>query len=220
MLTNDLINNNLPFLSLTDTIGNAIRLTSDFRLKNIPVVNNKIFLGLVNENDLLDAMDENLSVSSLKDNFKFLYVKNTDHFLTAVNLATQADIQIVPVTNSENEFLGSISGNDLLRELADFNGSNQLGSIIVFEVDRIQFSISEVSRLVESNDSTILHLNTKINEETQQLIVTLHINNKDSSSIVATFERYNYNVIYFNGGEELENKIQDNYQHLMNYLAI
>lgn len=220
MLTNDLINNNLPFLSLTDSIGKAINLTSDFKLKNIPVVNNKVFLGLVNENDLLDAHDENLLINTLQNNFKFLYVKNTEHFLTAVSLTSQANIQIVPVLNSENEFLGSISGADLLKELSDFNGANQPGSIIVFEVDRMQFSISEVSRLVESNDSTILHLNTKVNQETQQLTVTLHINNQDSSSVVATFERYNYNVIYFNGSEDLENKIQDNYQHLMNYLAI
>ncbi|MEO5967781.1 MAG: CBS domain-containing protein [Ferruginibacter sp.] len=220
MLTNDLINNNLPFLSLTDSISKAIILTTDFKLKNIPVVNNKIFIGLVNESDLLDAPDENQPISSLQPSFKFLNVKNTDHFLIAVSLCTQANIQIIPVLNSENEFLGSISSEDLLKELSDFNGSNQPGSIIVFEVDIVHFSISEISRLVESNDSTILHLNTKPNHETQQLTVTLHINNQDSSSIVSTFERYNYNVIYFNGSEDLENKIQDNYQHLMNYLAI
>lgn len=220
MLTNDLINNNLPFLSLTDSISKAIFLTTDFKLKNIPVVNNKTFLGLVNENELLDAPDESQLINTLQNTFKLLHVKNTDHFLTAVSLSTQADIQIIPVINSENEFLGSISGADLLKELSDFNGSSQPGSIIVFELDRVHFSISEISRLVESNDSTILHLNTKVNQETQQLTVTLHINNQDSSSVVATFERYNYNVIYFNGSEELENKIQDNYQHLMNYLAI
>lgn len=220
MLTNELINNSLPYLSLTDTISNALVLTSDFKLKNIPVVNKNIFLGLISENDLLDAPDENLLIQTLQSSFRFLHVKNTDHFLTAVSLASQADIQIIPVINPANEYLGSISTSDLLKELSTFNGSNDLGSIIVFEIDRVHFSISEISRLVESNDSTILHLNTQANPVTNQLTVTIHINNQDSSSVVATFERYNYNIIYFNGSEDLENKIQDNYHHLMNYLAI
>ena len=220
MLTNELINNSLPYLSLTDTISNALVLTSDFKLKNIPVVNKNIFLGLISENDLLDAPDENLLIQTLQSSLRFLHVKNTDHFLTAVSLASQADIEIIPVINPGNEYLGSISTTDLLKELSTFNGSNDLGSIIVFEIDRVHFSISEISRLVESNDSTILHLNTQANPVTNQLTVTIHINNQDSSSVVATFERYNYNIIYFNGSEDLENKIQDNYHHLMNYLAI
>ena len=52
------------------------------------------------------------------------------------------------------------------------------------------------------------------------LTVTLHINKKEISTIVATFERYDFDVIYYFGNEKFENEIHSNYRHLMNYLDI
>jgi hypothetical protein len=86
-------------------------------------------------------------------------------------------------------------------------------------MERVQFAISEISRLVESNDCTILHLNTTTDPVSGLLTVTLHIN-KEISTVVATFERYEYNVKYYFGTEHFENEIDSNYKHLMNYLDI
>ncbi len=52
------------------------------------------------------------------------------------------------------------------------------------------------------------------------LTVTLHINKKEIAAVVATFERYDYDVIYYFGDENFENEIHNNYRHLMNYLDI
>jgi len=38
--------------------------------------------------------------------------------------------------------------------------------------------------------------------------------------VVATFERYDYDVIYYFGNENFENEIHSNYRHLMNYLDL
>ena len=61
-----------------------------------------------------------------------------------------------------------------------FSGANEIGGIIELEMERSQFAISEISRIVESNDCTILHLNTIVHPETGMLTVTLHINKKRS----------------------------------------
>ena len=37
---------------------------------------------------------------------------------------------------------------------------------------------------------------------------------------MATFERYDYDVVYFFGLEHFENEIESNYRNLMNYLDI
>ena len=65
---------------------------------------------------------------------------------------------------------------------------------------------------VESNDATILHLNTTVHAETGMLTVTLHINKKEIAAIVSTFERYDYDVIYYFGNENFENEIHSNYR--------
>ncbi len=220
MLTVDLINNNIPRLQLQDSIAKAIQLAGDYRVTHLPVVAEEKFLGLISEDDLLDADDSSLSIETLQDHFVTAFVKDNVHFLNAVNASISYDTNIVPVLNEERDLVGIISTQDLLKILGNFAGANEIGGIIVLEMERSQFAISEISRIVESNDSTILHLNSNTDAVTGMLTVTLHINRKEISAIVSTFERYDYDVIYYFGNEQFENEIHSNYKHLMNYLDI
>jgi len=220
MLTVDLINNNIPRLQLQDSIIKAMQLVNDFRVTHLPVVSDDTFLGLLSEEDLLDAEDDKLSIEILQEHFIRASVKDNVHFLNAVNASIQNDTNIVPVVNEEGELMGVIPTIDLLKTLGNFAGANEIGGIIVLEMERSQFAISEISRIVESNDCTILHLNSYIDPITGMLTVTLHLNKREIAAVVATFERYEYDVIYFFGDENFENEIHSNYRHLMNYLDI
>lgn len=220
MLTTDLINGNIPRLQLQDSIVKALQLVNDFRVTHLPVVSDNKFLGLLSEEDLLDAEDEKLTIEVLQEHFIPASVKDNMHFLNAVNASIQFDTSIVPVINEEGELAGVISTSDLLKTLGNFAGANEIGGIIVLEMERSQFAISEISRIVESNDCTILHLNSNTDAITGMLTVTLHINKREISAVVATFERYEYDVLYYFGNENFENEIHSNYRHLMNYLDI
>lgn len=220
MLTVDLINNNIPRLQLQDSINKALQLVNDFNVTHLPVISEDKYLGLISEEDLLDCEDKKLTVEILQEHFVKASVKDNMHFLNAVNASIQFDTNIVPVVNEEEELLGVIPTADLLKTLGSFAGANEIGGIIVLEMERSQFAISEISRIVESNDCTILHLNSQADPLTGMLTVTLHLNKREISSIVATFERYDYDVIYYFGNEKFENEIHSNYRHLMNYLDI
>ena len=220
MLTIELINNNIPRLKLQDTVSKALQLINDFRITHLPVVAEDKYLGLISEDDLLDAEDEKLTMEVMQEHFVYAAVHDNEHFLTAVNCCNQFDTTVVPVINEEKEVQGVITTPDLLKALGNFAGTNEIGGIIVLEMERSQFAISEISRIVESNDATILHLNTTVHPETGMLTVTIHLNKKEIASIVATFERYDYDVIYYFGNENFENEIHSNYRHLMNYLDI
>lgn len=220
MLTVDLINNNIPRLQLQDSIIKAVQLVNDFRVTHLPVVSDDKFLGLLSEEDLLDAEDDRLSIEVLQEHFIHASVKDNVHFLNAVNASIQNDTNIVPVVNEEGELMGVIPTIDLLKTLGNFAGANEIGGIVVLEMERSQFAISEISRIVESNDCTILHLNSYVDAITGMLTVTLHLNKREIAAVVATFERYEYDVIYYFGDENFENEIHSNYRHLMNYLDI
>ena len=221
MLTTELINNNIPRLKILDSIAKALQLINDYRLTHLPVVSDDgKYLGLISEEDLLDAAEEKGSLQFFQELFLTASVKENEHFLNAVNFTNQYETACVPVVNDEQEFTGSITVADLLKALGNFSGANEIGGIIVMEMERSQFAISEISRLVESNDAHILHLNTTTQADTGLLTVTLHLNKKEIAAIVSTFERYEYDVIYFFGDEKFENEIHSNYRHLMNYLDI
>jgi acetoin utilization protein AcuB len=220
MLTKDLINNNIPRLQLQDSVGKALQLINDFRISHLPVVSDENFLGLISEDDLLDAEDEKLPIEVLQNSFVNAAVPDNVHFLNAVSSSIQFDTTVVPVVNNGDEYAGAITTSDLLKTLGNFSGADEIGGLIVLEMERTHFAISEISRIVESNDCTILHLNTTVNSLTGLLTVTLHINKREIASIIATFERYEYAVVYSFGNEKFENEIGSNYQNLMNYLDI
>lgn len=220
MLTIELINNNIPRLKLKDSVGKALQLVNDFKVTHLPVVKDEKFLGLISEDDLMDQDEPKIPMELMQDHFIQASVHDNEHFLNAVTCSNQYDCTVVPVVNDMNDLVGVITTDDLLRTLGNFAGTNEIGGIIVLEMERSQFAISEISRIVESNDATILHLNTTVHAETGLLTVTLHINKKEISTIVATFERYEFDVIYYFGNEKFENEIHSNYRHLMNYLDI
>lgn len=220
MLTAELINNNIPRLQLQDSVSKALQLINDYRVTHLPVVAEDKYLGMISEDDLMDVDSEKGTLEFLQENFIGAFVKENEHFLNAVKCSNEFETSIVPVTNDEKELIGVITVNDLLKALGNFSGANEIGGIIVMEMERSQFSISEISRIAESNDATILHMNTTIQPDTGLLTVSLHLNKKEIASIVSAFERYEYDIIYYFGDEKFENEIHSNYRHLMSYLDI
>ncbi len=220
MIASELINTSLPQLQLQDTVAKALQLISDFKTSHLPVVSEDIYLGIISEEDLMDISNKNVPVGNLERDFLPVSIQENDHFLQAVNLINQFQSDVIPVVNVEKKLVGIITAQSLLRALGQFSGSEEIGGIIVLEMERYHFAISEISRIVESNEATVMHLNSTIQPETGLLRVTLHLNKKEIAVIVAAFERYEYNVVYYFGEEKFENEIQNNYRHLMNYLDI
>ena len=220
MLTNELINHAIPQLQLQDSISRALQIIQEHQLSHLPVVSGNKYLGMIGEDDLLDAGQENGSIAILQENFIAVAVRDGEHFLNAVKCCNLFETTLVPVINHQNELLGVITATDLLKALGDYSGSNEMGGIIILEMDRSKFAISEISRIVESNDATILHLNTTFKSENSLLTVTLHLNKKEIATIVAAFERYEYTIVHYFGDEKFENEIHSNYRHLMSYLDI
>lgn len=97
---------------------------------------------------------------------------------------------------------------------------NEPGALIVLEIPSNQYSFNEISKLVETNDAQITQLNTSNDIESGMMQVTIRINKPEVSDIIATFQRYDYNVKYFFGEELYTNELRSNYDNLMNYLRI
>ncbi len=115
---------------------------------------------------------------------------------------------------------GIIETSHLLQDIADFMQINEPGALVVLEVDQQQYSFSEICRLVESNDAQITQLNTSRDPETGKMLITLKVNKLEISDIVATFQRYEYNVKHYFGEELYTNELKSNYENLMSYLNV
>jgi acetoin utilization protein AcuB len=220
MLAQELANNILPQLQLSDTVSKALQLMSEFKITHLPVVSEEKYLGLISEDDLLDEENKKIPIEFFQNDFIPAYVNFDNHFLNAVSVSTHYQTNVVPVVNEAKELMGTIAGQTLLAALGDFSGSNETGAVIALEMEQSRFAITEISRIVESDGALILHLNITSKPDSPVLRVTIHLNKKEISTIIAAFERYEYTVTYYSGEELFENEIDNNYRHLMNYLDI
>jgi predicted transcriptional regulator len=197
MLTRELLSQTLPSLRLHDKVYQALLWMNENNVTHLPIIEGDKYIGLISEDDLLQAENDNLPLSSLQQSFADISVKEDEHFLKAVQLAADSGLSVVPVVNEENELIGTVAYNDLLKFSSDFMSLSEPGGLIVLEIDSNQYSFNEISKLVETNDAQITQLNTSIDPETGLMQVTIRINKPEVSDIVATFQRYEYNVKYF-----------------------
>jgi acetoin utilization protein AcuB len=220
MLTGDLPFQALPSLHLTDKVYQALQLMNDNQVTHLPVVEGERYAGIISEDDLLRAEDENEALETLRQFFGNISVKNDEFFLRAISVAGDSNLSVVPVTDAEENLLGVVTAGDLLKYASQFLSLHEPGGLIVVEMESNQYAFSEISKLVETNDAQITQLNTTNNPETGMMLVTLRINKAEVSDIIATFQRYEYNVKYYFGEELYANELRSNYDNLMNYLRI
>jgi CBS domain-containing protein len=192
---------------------------SEFYVRQLPVVEGEKYLGLVFEDDLLN-LDDAIELNTISNRFSKVSVHANMHFIESIQTSNDYNLSVVPVVEKDNEFFGVILATDLLRQLGKITGSSEPGGVIVLEMNQRNFSFAEISKLVETNDAQITQLNTYWDNSTDSFLVTLKINKFEISDIIATFQRYEYQVRYYFGEELYENELKDNYDHLMNYLSI
>jgi CBS domain-containing protein len=218
MLTRDLPSQSLPSLRLHDKVYQALQLMNENHVKHLPITDAEKFIGLVSEDDLLQADNDHSPLSHLEQSFFVVSVRDDEHFLRAVQIAAENALSVVPVVNEENELTGTVAYNDLLRYASEFMSLNEPGGLLVLEIPSNQYSFNEISKLVETNDAQITQLNTSNDPEKGLMQVTIRINKPEISDIVATFQRYEYSVKYFFGEEQYANELRSNYDNLMNFL--
>ena len=220
MTTLQLIDNTIPQLQLEDTVNKALQLIADFKCTHLPVVDKEKYLGLISEDDLLDKKNEGATIELFQSDFVPAMIPVTEHFLKAVPVCNLYQTNVIPVVNETGELLGCFRSFSLINALGNLCGANEFGGIVVLEMEPSRLAISEINSIVESDGATILHLNISPIASAQLLQVTLQINKREISTIIASFGRYEYSVVFYSGEELFENDLETNYQNLMTYLHI
>ena len=84
MLTRELISQTLPYLRLTDKVYQALQMMNDNHVTHLPIAEADKYVGVISEEDLLQAENDNDELSALQQSFSDISVKGDEHFLKAV----------------------------------------------------------------------------------------------------------------------------------------
>lgn len=220
MLTRELISPSLPVLHLQDKVFNALQMMNDCHVSHLAVDDDGKYVGVVSEESLMQAPDDTMEIREMRESFPGFFVNENDHFLKALQIAVENRLSVVPVIDENKELIGVVSYREMLKQASEFMNVKDPGGLVVLEMENKNYSFSEISRLVETNDAQITQLNTHTDSQTGLMQVTIKINKTEISDIIATFQRYEYNVKYYFGEELYENELRSNYDNLMNYLKL
>ena len=221
MLAKDFINPMLPVLKSTDTVEKAIDLMEEYRIGQLPIVNELEYRGLINQDILINA-DEDLPLLALQPEFGEVTVTENQHLLEILAVTQKHDLQAIVVLDEEQKFTGTISVNELLNQFAKNLGIQELGAVLEIAVENRSYSLAEISRLIESNNTKIIssyYTSGSFSEDSKD-ILTLKLNRQDITSVVATLARYEYDIVGAYNFEAIETPDRERYDMLMKYLEM
>ena len=221
MLARELMSDVVPALKTSDTGFQALSWMDIFRISHLPIVNNLEFLGLISDKDIYNLNVADEPIGNHKLSLFSHYVYEDQHIYEVIELASRLKLSAIPVLARNNEFLGTITTNDLVLHFADLSALKHPGGIIILEINVNDYSLSQIAQIVEGNDAKILSLYISTPEDSTKLYVTLKINRTEVSSIIQTFERYDYTITAsYMKDDEGDDMIQNRYDLFMRYLNI
>ena len=221
MVAEDLINEMIPPLKLSDSGEKAKHWMEELRLSQLPVVDKNVYQGLLLEDTLLDAENLNRKISEFRLDYKDINILPGTHYYDVIKMATRNKLQILPVIDEDKKFLGVVSLNETAAAIAQMFASQGPGGILLISMKEQDYSMAQISRLVEANDCRILSSFLVTDEHSSgQVNLTLKLNKTDLARTIATLERYGYNVITQFHETELINNDQERLDLLMKYLNI
>jgi acetoin utilization protein AcuB len=196
MIAEDLINHMLPPLKGTDDAHKAIVWMEEFRCAYMPVVEDEKLIGFISEEIILESNDIEKNVKDFDLVGQNCYVHLDTHFYDILKVAANNKLQMVAVLNQDLSYCGVITVQDTLTSFAQTAAVQLPGGILVLSMNHADYSLTEISRLVEENRAKILSSIVKEDPlDPLKIRLTLKINQLDLSRIVATLERFNYKVI-------------------------
>jgi predicted transcriptional regulator len=219
MIARELISQIVAPLRTSDTGEHALTTMHVYHLKHLPIVNSKMLLGTISEEDIL-VHDLSEPIGSYNLSLNKAHVKANDHLFEVMSKLAENKLTSIPVVDEDENFLGLISQEGLLQFYAKSFSFTEPGSIIVLEMERRDYSLGKLSRLIEAENVSILSSFLTQEEGSDHVYVTLKINKQDPESILATLRRHEFNIRATFSEEQYFENLQERYDALMHYLSV
>ena len=220
MIAVDLITNHVPPVKSNEVIEKALFWMDEFRVNHLPVVDGKEFTGLISDAMIFDYNDLQDEINKLSFIGKQQFVRESSHLFKVMEVITDHKLSVVPVLNAKNEFVGAISATHLIHVFSDQLSLKEKGAVIVLEMDAVDYQLSQVAQIVESNNAKILSTYIGSSPDSSQLSVTIKQNQAEIKPIILTFNRYDYSIKNIFTDQDFDDEFQHRFDNLMNYLKL
>ena len=222
MLAASLINPMIPILKLADTVGTALDWMDEFRTKQLVVADSGIYRGIVSEDILFDIADTTQPIARIIIQHEDVFATEDNHPYELLRLVNEFALDIIPVVHENKALTGCILVRNLIEKFVSELGIQEKGAVIVLKIAERDYSLSEISRLIESNGVKVLSSYYSSSESLHPAdasLLTLKLNRTNISPVIATLERFGYDIEEAHASDPIESVDQERLDMLLRYLA-
>ena len=220
MYANEIVSEGLKPLDLSDSGESAIVRMHEYNVNQLPVTDGDKYIGIINLDEIVALRHLNDPIKNLQLPLKRPYVHENAHLFEVMKAAVEYSVKVVPVLSNDEKYIGLITAESCMRAFATLQSVMDEGGIVTLSIPVKDFQLSEIARIVESNNATILAYYSHIDQATGMVDVTLKLNTSEMSAIISAFERYEYEVEGVYNDENYNEDVKDNYDALMKYLDV
>jgi signal-transduction protein with cAMP-binding, CBS, and nucleotidyltransferase domain len=220
MIAPDLISHSIPPVQITDLGERALVAMHEYNVSQLAVINDNKYEGLVTIDEIINLKNLSKPLKDLRINWRKPFVYNTAHIFDVMKAAVEFNVRVVPVVDEEENYLGLISAESCLRAFAVLNSVSENGAVLEIETSLSNYSLSELARMAEQNDATILCMYTNAIAAEGRIEITIKLNTSEVNSLVATLERFEYSINAIHNDSHYTEELKDRYDSLMRYLNV
>jgi len=219
MQASDLISNSIFPLKPGDTCGFAKEMMSEWMISHLPVVLKGNLLGIISIKDIIGATANNKIDGFIAPLHGYEVLEN-NHLFQLLGVFGHTGYSILPVLNASGNYLGTITLPNLLALTSQLLTIAQEGAIISLEMNLMDYSLSEIARMTESDNIKIMGLLINKLNDSNRIQVHIKLNSWQINGIMATLNRYDYTVIGVYTTAALLDDLKSRFDSLMKYLDI
>ncbi len=218
MALSDYITNDIKPLSSTRHIGEVQKIFNQLTYSHIPIQKDGIYIGCISETDIY-AFDSKKPITDILYTIEGFYTREDALWIDVLEIFAQNDANILPVLSKENEYLGYYELKDIISLFKTTPFFSENGSLLIVEKGYNDYTFSEVSQIVESNNAKLLGLFvSKIKNDVVQL--TIKIGASGLNTIIQSFRRYGYNIISGHEDDAYIENLKERSDYLNKYLNL
>lgn len=215
-LTSYILNDIKP-INIDSKVTDLMLLFNQLTFSHIPIKDeNGVFIGSFSETDV-HCFDSNMPLSNYKYSIEPFFVREDTMWLDVLEAFAKKSTNVMPVLSAKNDYIGYYELKDVIGLFNDTPFFSEAGGVLVVEKGTNDYSFSEISQIVESNNGKLLGaFVSKMNTDLIQ--VTLKIGNTGLNDIIQTFRRYSYNIVSGHEEDSYLESLKDRSDYLNKYL--
>ena len=206
------------YLTLEQTISEAIDILIEENLTHIPIIENDIFLGNLSLNDA-ETFESEQSIEIASALFEPFFARETNSWFEILELFSKNQTNVIPILDTKNKIKGYYLFDDVITFFNETPFLKETGTTIIVEKDIYSYSISQISQIFESNNSKIFGIFiSEVNDNIAQ--ITVKSTSININEIIQSLRRYEYKIISEHLEDQFLSDLKDRSDYLDKYLNI